>query len=86
MIGDGAGCAGNTVSGNLQVQENAAAMTVANNTVGGNLQFQNNTSTTNTVSGNTTNGNLLCQSNGAVSGGGNQAHGNIKGQCTGNRF
>jgi polyvinyl alcohol dehydrogenase (cytochrome) len=85
-IGDGAGCAGNTISHNLQVQENAAAMTVSNNTVGGNLQFLNNTSNTNTVAGNTSNGNLLCQGNGAVSGSGNHAHGNVQGQCTGTRF
>ena len=54
MIGQGGACTGNTVLGNVQVQNNTAPITVIGNTVSGNLQCSGNASITgsgNTVSG-----------------------------------
>ena len=46
LIGAVTGCAGNSVSGNLQVQNNTAATQVFNNKVGGNLECSGNNSIT----------------------------------------
>ena len=54
-IGQGTGCAGNTVGGSLQVQNNTGIVTVVGNTVSGNIQCSNNTSIVG--SGNTAKGN-----------------------------
>lgn len=56
------GCAGNTVGGNLQVQNNTAPVTVVNNMVGGDLTVQHNSAAT-TVDNNTVHGNLTDQNN-----------------------
>jgi hypothetical protein len=60
------------VKGNLQVQNNTAAMSVVGNLVGGNLQVQNNT-VSSVVSSNTVAGNLQCSQDANLSGGGNTA-------------
>jgi uncharacterized protein (TIGR03437 family) len=57
-----ASCAGNTIGGNLTIQNNAAAAGAVGNTVGGNLTVQNNSAST-IVNGNTVNGNLQVQDN-----------------------
>jgi hypothetical protein len=74
-------CGGNTISGNLQVQNNTAPTTIDGNRVGGNLQDQNNTALTQ-VFGNTVTGNLQCQNNSTITGGGNTAK-QKQGQCAG---
>jgi hypothetical protein len=51
-IGNSSGCGGNVVGANLEVHNNAAAISVVGNTITGNLQIQNNTGPTQ-VSGNT---------------------------------
>jgi hypothetical protein len=65
QIGSGSGCAGNSVGGNLLVQNNTAATTIDSNTVGGNLTDQNNTAAT-TIDSNTVGGNLTDQNNTAA--------------------
>jgi hypothetical protein len=57
-------CTGNGIGGDLQVQNNSAAVTAIGNTVGGNLQVSNNTADT-TVNDNTVNGNLQDNNNSA---------------------
>jgi hypothetical protein len=74
-----AGCAGNTIDGNLTIQYNTAATTVNGNTVTGNLQDQNNTAPTRVFT-NTVAHNLLCQQNSSITGGGNTAA-QKQGQC-----
>jgi len=44
MLGQGGACAGNAVLGNIEVQNNTAAMAVVGNTVGGSLQCSGNSS------------------------------------------
>jgi hypothetical protein len=66
QIGAGGGCPGNTVSGDLTVQNNTASTTVDSNTVGGNLTDQNNTALTQ-IDSNTVKGNLTDQNNTAGS-------------------
>ena len=46
LIGASSACAGNTVGGNLQDNNNTAPTQVFDNTINGNLQCQNNTSIT----------------------------------------
>ena len=72
-------CAGNTVGGNLTVQNNPAATIVDGNKVTGNLQDQNNTAPTQ-VFNNAVKQNLQCQNNSSITGGGNTA-GQKQGQC-----
>lgn len=79
-IGSGAGCAGNGVGGNLQVQNNTAATTIDSNTVSGNLTDQNNTAATQVYTNIITNS-LQCNGNSSISGGGNTANGGKQGQC-----
>jgi hypothetical protein len=55
-------CAGNTVGGNLQSQNNYASLSIDYNNVGGNLQVNNDTAATD-VSGNTVASDLQCQNN-----------------------
>ena len=74
-----ASCAGNSIGGNLTVQNNSAATTVDGNTVTGNLTDQGNTAPTQ-VFGNVVTHNLKCQSNSSITGGGNTA-GQKQGQC-----
>ena len=57
LIGSASGCAGNTVGGDLQVQNNTATVTIDYNTVGGNLTDQSNSAAT-TVDNNTVGNNL----------------------------
>jgi hypothetical protein len=80
MIGQGGACTGNRVRGNIEVQDNTAAISVIGNTVFGNLQIQNNTAATAVVS-NTVSGNLHCSGNASISGSGNTASGDDHGQC-----
>jgi cytoskeletal protein CcmA (bactofilin family) len=75
------GCSGNTISGNLTVSDNTAALQVDSNTVGGNLTVNNDTSTTD-VSGNSVGGNLQCQNDTTVTHVAlNSVKGNNQGQC-----
>jgi hypothetical protein len=75
------GCAGNTVGGNLQVDNNTAAVTVDTNRVGGNLQADSDSATTD-VSGNSVNGNLQCQNDNTVTHVAlNMVRGKNQGQC-----
>lgn len=53
-LGQGGACAGNTVLGNIRVENNTAATTVIGNQLSGNLQCSGNTSITG--SGNTAQG------------------------------
>ncbi len=81
LIGAGtASCAGNTIGGNLTVQNNTGATTVVGNTITGNLQDHNNTGPTQ-VSDNLIGNNLQCQNNTSITGGGNTAA-SKQGQCS----
>jgi hypothetical protein len=71
-FGAPAGCAGNSVGGDLQVHDNAAAVQIYSNTVTGNLQVQNETAPT-TVFNNNVAKNLQCNGNASITGGGNTA-------------
>jgi uncharacterized repeat protein (TIGR03803 family) len=62
QIGSASGCAGNTINGNLQVQNNSVPTTIMNNTISGNLQDQSNSGSTAIVD-NKVGGNLQVQSN-----------------------
>ena len=75
-----AGCVGNIIHGDLQVQSNTAATALFDNIVIGNLQDQDNAGATR-VFDNFVEHNLQCQSNAAISGGGNSAK-QKQGQCT----
>ena len=81
-IGNVGACAGGpglTIGGNLQVQSNAAPVTVGGNTVNGNLIVSSNAAKV-TVIGNTAKGNITVQSNTV---GGGTLTGNIaSGNCT----
>ena len=79
QIGSSAGCPGNTVGGNLQVQNNNGATTIDSNTVGGNLLDQNNVGATQVFT-NTITHNLQCSGNSSITGGGNTAARKL-GQC-----
>lgn len=79
LIGAASGCAGNKVSGNLQVQNNTASTRIDSNTVGGNLTDQNNTAATQVFT-NVITGQLQCSGNSSITGGGNTAS-SKKGQC-----
>ncbi len=57
-------CAGNSIGGDLDVQNNSASTAIYNNAVSGNLQDQNNTAPTQ-ITGNNVHGNLQVQSNSA---------------------
>jgi hypothetical protein len=63
-MGPATGCAGNQVSGNLQVQNNTASTTIDSNTVGGNLMDQGNTAATqvftNVISGRLSERDVAC--------------------------
>ena len=74
------GCAGNTVTGDLQVHNNTAATTIDYNTVGGNLTDQSNTAASQ-VFNNSVTKNLQCGGNTAITGGGNTAS-SKQGQCS----
>jgi len=62
QIGAASKCVGNSIAGNLQVQNNSASTTLFNNSVGGNTQDQNNTAAA-LVVGNAVGGNLQVQNN-----------------------
>jgi hypothetical protein len=79
VIGNPASCAGNTIGGNLQVQNNTASTTLDGNTVTGNLQDNNNTGSTQVFNNSITKG-LQCGGNTTITGGGNTA-GSKQGQC-----
>jgi hypothetical protein len=79
LIGSATGCAGNTVGGNLQVQNNAGPTTIDSNVVGGNLLDQNNPGATQVFT-NTITHNLQCSGNSSITGGGNTAARKL-GQC-----
>ncbi len=79
QIGASTMCPGNTVHGNLQVQNNVAAVGIVSNTVSGNLQVQNDSGST-VVSGNQVAKNLQCSGNANISGSGNTAA-QKQGQC-----
>jgi hypothetical protein len=74
-------CAGNVISGNLQVQGNAGATSMFNNIVLGNVVDQNNTGVSQVFS-NTVTQNLQCQGNASITGGQNTAQ-QVQGQCAG---
>lgn len=77
-----ASCAGNTIGGNLSVQNNTGATMIVGNTVANNLQDQNNTAPTQVFSNTVTN-NLQCQNNSSITGGGNTTtNGQKFGQCS----
>ena len=57
-------CAGNSIGGDLDVQNNSASTAIYNNAVSGNLQDQSNTAPTQ-ITGNNVHGNLQVQSNSA---------------------
>ena len=61
-IGSPSSCFGNTVTGNVLVQSNTAAVTVSGNTVKGNLQVLSNTAAV-TASTNSVGNNMLVQDN-----------------------
>jgi hypothetical protein len=73
-------CTGNTIGGNLQVQNNTGKTWITDNTVNGNLQDQSNTGSTQ-VFDNTVTHNLQCSGNSAITGGGNTAK-QKQGQCS----
>jgi hypothetical protein len=73
-------CAGNTIGGNLQIENNLGATAAVGNTVGGNLQDQNNRGATQ-VSKNVISGSLECQNDTAIAGSGNTAK-SKQGQCS----
>jgi hypothetical protein len=76
-------CTGNTIGGNLQVQNNTADTTIDDNTVKGNLQVNGDSGTTD-VSANAVGGNLQCQNNNpspTSTYGSNTVKGNAQGQC-----
>ena len=74
-------CGTNGVSGNLQANNNAGAVSIVANSVDGNLQINNNTGAAN-IFFNAANGNLQCQNNPLISWSGNTAK-QKQGQCTG---
>ena len=72
LIGDGLGCSGNNISGNLQVQTNTGAVFIVLNVVGGNLQVQDNTGAVQ-VTENSIQKTLQCSGNTTLTGSGNIA-------------
>jgi MBG domain (YGX type) len=77
-----ASCPGNTINGNLTIQNNTASVSAVGNTVGGNLIVQGNTAAT-AINGNTVSNNLQDQNNTAPT----QVFTNVIGgnlQCQGN--
>jgi lysophospholipase L1-like esterase len=78
-IGAASMCPGNTVGGDLQVNNNTAVVGIFGNTVTGNLQVQNDTAST-MVSDNTVAKDLQCGGNTTIIGGGNTAQ-QKQGQC-----
>jgi hypothetical protein len=72
-------CPGNTVEGNLQVQNNTAAVTIFDNTVSGNLQVLNNSAAV-IVSNDMVKNSLQCSGNASITGSGDKA-GQLLGQC-----
>lgn len=75
-----ADCAGNRISGNLTMQNNAGATTAAANIISGSLVEQNNAGQTQ-VQGNTIAGRLQCVGNASITGGGNTVNTKM-GQCS----
>ena len=73
-------CTGNTIGGNLEVQNNTGETRIFDNTVKGNLHDQDNTGSTQ-VFVNTIGGNLQCDNDASITGGKNLA-GNKQGQCS----
>jgi hypothetical protein len=73
-------CLGNTIDGNLMIQNNTAPTIVIGNTVTGNLHDQNNKAPTQ-VFNNIVGNNLHCQQDVSITGGGNTAR-QKQGQCT----
>ena len=76
---------GAAIDGNLQYQNNGAAVTIggasgcAGNTIGGNVQVNGNSASA-VVSDNAVSGNLQCQNDASITGGGNSAR-QKQGQC-----
>jgi hypothetical protein len=73
-------CLGNTVGGNVEVQNNTGSAAILDNVILGNLQDNNNTAPTQ-VFDNFVEQNLQCQNNSAISGGDNLAK-QKQGQCS----
>ncbi|MGA2120135.1 MAG: VCBS repeat-containing protein [Bryobacteraceae bacterium] len=61
-IGAASTCAGDTVGGDIQIQNNTAATSISGNTVAGTLQVENNMAAT-SILGNTVAGNLQVENN-----------------------
>jgi uncharacterized repeat protein (TIGR03803 family) len=72
LIGDGLGCAGNNIGGNLLVQADKATVFVVGNAVNGNLTVQENFGAVH-VSNNIVKNNLTCSGNTSITGSGNTA-------------
>jgi hypothetical protein len=80
VIGSGSpACPGNTVGGNLVVNQNSGTTAIYNNTVGGSLLDQSNSKATQVFFNHVT-GILNCQNDAAITGGGNTAI-QKQGQC-----
>jgi hypothetical protein len=67
LIGASSSCPGNTLGGNLQVNNNSAPIGITDNMVAGNLQVNSNTAPTQ-VFNNIVNRNLRCQNNTSITG------------------
>jgi uncharacterized repeat protein (TIGR03803 family) len=72
LIGDGLGCSGNNVSGNLLIQMDNGAVLIVNNVVSGNLLVQDNTGAVH-VTNNSVTKILQCSGNTSITGSGNIA-------------
>jgi hypothetical protein len=72
-------CLGNTIGGNVEVQNNMSSTAIFDNVIVGDLQDHNNTAPTQ-VFDNFVERNLQCQNNSAISGGANSAK-QKQGQC-----
>jgi uncharacterized repeat protein (TIGR03803 family) len=72
LIGDGLGCSGNNIAGNLEVQADRGTVYIVGNAVGGSLQVQNNAGAVH-VSNNIVKSNLTCSGNSSITGSGNKA-------------
>jgi phage tail protein X len=73
-------CPGNSVDGNMTIQNNTAAISAVNNQMTGNLTVQGNTGTVQVI-GNNVGKNLDCSNDTSISGSGNTAR-QKQGQCT----
>ncbi|HLH20157.1 MAG TPA: hypothetical protein VKX45_23225 [Bryobacteraceae bacterium] len=79
QIGSSGSCAGNTIGGHLQLQNNSGANSIFGNSVADELHIQNNTGSTQ-VFHNTVQKILHCENNSSITGGGNTAQ-QKQGQC-----